>query len=319
MQQTQNIKKAFSLLEVIFVIVILGIVASIGSSVIVKVYESYIMQRSIHNASIKTELAINQLANRLVYRINTSVVARRPGQLGNASPGDIIPLNQVGPANANTHTILEWIGYDNDGFTTQNPPVWNGFTDLDASDFNQVTSTGSILNNEIALLNNLFPNLVSPALIFSGLDYRQDNLTGTIFSYSANCMYNTAGNGCIFPVNLLGVNLTFAGGGNRNAGDMIYTEFYKLAASAYAVVPNNAHQVTQDGANVWDLNLHFDYQPWENENYLSNQNNQSTLLRNVSVFRFTQEQNSVRLKICVIEAIGINTEISICKEKAVIR
>jgi len=63
-------KKAFSMLELVFVIAILGIVASISSSVIVQVYESYIMQRAVHNASIDTELAINQITNRLTYRID---------------------------------------------------------------------------------------------------------------------------------------------------------------------------------------------------------------------------------------------------------
>lgn len=313
MYNKTHARKAFSLLELIFVITILGIVASIGSSIVVKVYESYIMQRSIHNASIKTELAINQLANRLIYRIDTSVVARRPGNLNNAIPIDIVPLDNLQPAQANTHTILEWIGYDNDGFSTQNPPAWSGFTDLAASNFAQIRTTGSNLNAEIPILQNLFLNMQNPALIFATNDFRNT------IAYNAGCLYNTLGNGCIFPVNVNApTRLNFTAVGNRVAGDMIYSEFYKLAASAYAVVPmpQGAGNRTVNNTEVWDLILHFDYQPWEGENYLNGI--RSMLLHNVSVFRFTQEQNSVRIKLCTIETIGA-TDISICKEKAVIR
>ena len=63
-------KKGFTFVELIFVIIILGIISSIGSSAIVQTYQSYIMQRSVHSASINTELAINQLANRLTYRMD---------------------------------------------------------------------------------------------------------------------------------------------------------------------------------------------------------------------------------------------------------
>ena len=62
MRQTLKFKSAFSMIEVVFVIVVLGIVASIGSQIIVQVYESYIMQRAMHRTSIKTELAITQLS-----------------------------------------------------------------------------------------------------------------------------------------------------------------------------------------------------------------------------------------------------------------
>ncbi len=47
---------AFTMLELIMVIVILGIVSSIGSSLIAKTFESYIVQRALHKASMATEL-----------------------------------------------------------------------------------------------------------------------------------------------------------------------------------------------------------------------------------------------------------------------
>ena len=325
-------KNAFSMLELIFVIVILGIVASVGSSIIVKVYESYIIQRAVHNASLKTELAITQLANRLVYRIDTSVVARVPGSTGNATPADIVPLRNILPSQANTHRTLEWIAYDNDGFSTQGSrvtgvtPAWSGFTDLlhANTDGTNIVSTGSTLGTETIILANLFPNMVNPAIVFMAENY-QDTPVVPI-PYDAMCMYG-GGAGCIFPVTLAGNILTFTGVGNRTPGNMVYSEFYQLAGSAYAVVPVQTPAngedipnlgVTVNGTPVWDLTLHYDYQPWEGENHLTNVNNRSILLKKVSVFRFKQEENSVRIKICTTESIGTQ-DVSICKEKAIIR
>lgn len=313
-------KKGFTLLELTVVIVILGIVASIGSSVIAQVYESYIVQRSVHNASIKTELAINQLANRLTYRMNRSVLARVPGATGLA-PSDATPLSGISLANAQTHTALEWIGYENDGFSAQYPPTWSGFCDLNSSDFTKIVTRGSRLTSTSGtkpsaqeILNNLSRNSPVPAIQFIGpSQYRAGMNYGTI------CMYQSGTAGCMFPVTLTNNRtLTFKTSGNtgdRVSGQMIYSEFYQLAASAYAVVPEDSHKI--NGKNVWDLYLYSDYQPWNGGNYLKG--SRSLLAKNVSVFRFRDEVGSIRVKLCSIEQIGDADTISICKEKAVIR
>lgn len=301
-------KKGYTLLELIFVIVILGVVASITSSIIAKVYESYIMQRAVHRASLKSELAINQLANRLLYRVDKSMLARIPGQLG-MGPGQALALtdiNNITP-NRDSYSILEWIGYDNDGLSARSQPSWSGFCDLNASGYTNVVSTGSDLDFEQTVLTNILID-ARPALIFMGNTY---NNTGT--PYEASCMYNA--NGCIFPITLplSGNTITLSDDGNRTAGQMLYSEFYYLVASAYAVVP----VANPNGTS--NLILYYDYQPWLGENY---QNGQSSILaRNVSVFRFSQESNSIRIKLCTLEQTGEGNDstISICKEKAVIR
>ena len=101
---------------------------------------------------------------------------------------------------------------------------------------------------------------------------------------------------------------------------MIYTEFYKYALSAFAIVPWHKHHLTgSSGLEVWDLNLTYGYQPWEGESYKDGKS--SLLVRNVSVFRFIKETHNVRIKLCVVEKVGSGTDdhYSICKEKAVIR
>jgi len=66
-------RSALTMIELIFVIVILGIVSSIGAEIIANTYESYIIQRAEYRASMKTELALNQIANRLRYAIPGTV------------------------------------------------------------------------------------------------------------------------------------------------------------------------------------------------------------------------------------------------------
>ena len=304
--------RAFTLIEVVFAIVILGIVASLSSRMIVQVYQSYIMQKTVHNASIKTELAINQLANRLTYRIDRSMLARKPGQTGTATPGDVYPAGQVPIGNVNDYPILEWIGYDLDSLEAPATPAWNGYCDLVRSSYTSLITPGS----NVGQLSKFSYYGNSHAVVFAGnSDYR---MTPTPASghYQAQCMYQT--NGCIFPVTTAGTDrFDFVNGkGDRVAGDMRYTEFYRLAASAFAVVPDDApHQV--GNVDTWDLHLHYDYHPWDGENYLDGK--QSMLLRNVSVFRFRKEANSIRIKLCVVEPTAIGDQISICKEKAVIR
>jgi len=305
-------RQAFTMLELIFVIVILGIVASIGSSMIAQVYESYISQRAVHAASIKTELAINQLANRLAYRIDMSMLARIPATTGYASPANVYSIKDVPLANINQYRALEWIGYDNDSFSAANPPIWSGFVDLNASSFTSLITPGS----QLTLLKTIHDNIAggvanNPALIFMGAnDYKQGTPYGTL------CMYSN--NGCISPLDWPTVDhiLPFTPGvGARTNGDMYYSEMYQLVSSAYAVIPEVAPAV--NGVNVWNLKFYYNYQPWLGETYSDGDN--ATLLENVSVFRFKQEQNSIRIKLCVIEKIGSTSQISICKEKAVIR
>ena len=304
MQKTYTFKKAFTMLELVFVIAILGIVASIASSVIVQVYESYIMQRAVHNASIDTELAINQLTNRLTYRIDKSLLARVPGNTG-LTDTDALPVAEVAPGDLNKFTALEWIGYDNDTYAGYATPAWSGFCDLAASSYSSISTPGSKLSD----LGG-----GSPAIVFLGNhDYRTDG-----GSYSdRRCMYHD--DGCIFPVTVNSdTQLDFVSGdGNRTNGVMLYTEFYQLAKSANAVVPDNNHTI--NGIDTWDLNFYTDYQPWDNENYKDDANIKKTLIKDISVFRFKKEANSIRIKLCKVVPVGDSSQVTICKEKAVIR
>jgi len=100
-------KKAFSMIELIFVIVILGIVSSIAANIIAQVYESYIVQRAQYRATSKTELALTQIANRLRYAI--------PGTIGfRANKSSTFKF--ITDINSGNDKVLQWVSYDGDSF-----------------------------------------------------------------------------------------------------------------------------------------------------------------------------------------------------------
>ncbi len=89
-------------------------------------------------------------------------------------------------------------------------------------------------------------------------------------------------------------------------------EHYKLAWSAYAVVP-----VSIPNTTLYELRLYYNYQPWHGEEYTGA--TYATLLRNVSVFKFSESGGTVRLKLCAQQNIAGTKNVTICKEKAIIR
>lgn len=296
------VRKAFTMLELVMVMVVMGIVASIGAEIITALYESYMKTRAIERLQSQTELVLNQIANRLQYRIKDSVIARNDGNFT-----DFVALPNAG----NAYQILEWIGKDNESFLGEHNgasvvPGWSGFVDLDSNETvnPNIKTPGSRLdfaeNTILALSNNtvsLSTGTNNPALIFKGKD------TYDISQYG----WNSADGNYTHRVQRNGVDvLTFI---EANAPTEIF-EQYDLAWTAYAIVPQG------NNPDDFNLTLHFNYQPWENEDYRDV--NGTLLVEHVSTFRFTQIGDTIRLKLCISDANRSGTfDFAFCKEKVV--
>lgn len=321
MKNTKN-KKGFSLLELIFVIVILGIVSSVGSTLIAKLYENYLTQRAMHRVTLKTELAINQIANRLTHRIAKSVITRR-------SNGTYTELANMLFNSTNTdRAVLEWIGYDNDSFSAQRVPGWSGYCDTTATIAPNVSTPGSNLGFTTTVATNLAGGAMPPlAALFS---LTQD---GNNFNPNANCYGYDGNTSCIHQVAIAN-NTTLLTNRLSGAANTHITRQYKLAWSAYAIVAVNRDALyndTRGGAiladnqgtpDSFDLELRYNYQPWAGTQFNDANTNRSTLIRNVTSFKYSELGGTLRLKLCATERIGdINTttNVSVCKEKVVMR
>jgi prepilin-type N-terminal cleavage/methylation domain-containing protein len=144
-------RNAFSMVELIFVIVVLGIVASLGSEMIAKVYKSYILQRAQHRAELKTELAALQIANRLASAIPGTVVRKDATGSALGGSGTVEGLGDPMSLGSESYSVLQWVGADQDSFNaigsaTDRLPGWSGFVDLNSSDSTHLDSKGSKLS-----------------------------------------------------------------------------------------------------------------------------------------------------------------------------
>jgi len=320
-------KKAFSLIEVLFVLVILGIVSSISSQIIVQVYENYITQKALYNTTTKTELVANQIVNRLAYVIDETTIAKDPSQTVFTKATENINwirLKNI-PETDNNFTTVEWIGYDNDSFTAGSIPYWSGVANYETASKNSLISPASRLTMVTTIMNNLSNGKVKadggvsdnlPALLF--IQKSKQYADGKEYEPACMGLIDETNLSCIFRVSIVDdTNISFP-----DAKPKIVTERYKLAWSAYALVPedpdgdSDGDGIDDDG--LYDLVLYSNYQPWNGENY-KDDGTRHILIRNVSVFKFTENGGVIQLKLCASENIGENFNISSCKEKAIIR
>jgi len=144
MKQYKN-RAAFTLIEIIMVIVILGVVSMIGTDIIARMYQGYLHSQIVNDLQQKTELALDQIAKRLKYRIKATAVTK--------DANNSLIFKRLSNDTNNTYNMLEWIGYDNDGLlgdwnNTAVMPGWSGFVDLYASETNasQISTKGSRLD-----------------------------------------------------------------------------------------------------------------------------------------------------------------------------
>jgi prepilin-type N-terminal cleavage/methylation domain-containing protein len=300
-------KKAFTFIEMIFVIVIMGILAKFGSEIFRNVYLNYTLSTTNNKLQTETESAIEQIANRLQYRIKNSVIARD-------STGPITDFKALPSAlSTDNFNVLEWVGYDIDGWLgddTNTTPTWSGFIDVDdfvnanlntlvspASDF----SAGGRVDTLIQALST--STIEDAAIFFTGAntDTRTDYGWDTTYAYDQN---DTAAH----RIRAAGtINRIEPTAGDDFTGVDVY-EQYQLAWTAYAL------ELATDG----NLTLYYNYQPWRGEAHTSG--SFALLMQNVTTFKFQGVGDIIKLQVCVGDE-DITGEgdggYSICKEKAI--
>ncbi len=295
---SQAKRSGFTMMELIFVIVIMGLLSKFGVEFMAQAYKGYIYSKINNSLQNESATAVEFIAKRLSYRIKDSVIARKADGT----------FTGVQNASGNTYTTLEWVGIDIDNLRGDRLPNWSGIIDLDAGNATNIRSLGTNTNTVNTLINTLSygtSDINDTALYFIGSNsdvntsYGWDGVALTSQTTAATHPVQTTANVTDFNSSIAGV--TFAG--------VDVYEYYKLAWTAYAL------ELAPDG----NLTLHYNYQPWNGQdtNVTNTPNLQSQLLmQNVSTFQFRSIGDLLKIQVCVKSKLT-GEEYSICKEKTI--
>lgn len=301
-------RTAFTLIELIFVIVIMGILSKFGVEFLMQAYNTFIYSKINHELQSRSELAVQTIANRLQYRIPQSTIKR----IQSTNYFTLASNPPEAGINPDDYNILEWIGYDIDGFRggSNGKPLWSGVIDLndtlttDAKLFSPDTNTTAI-NSLIDALSD--STIANAALFFNSADYDEDG-----FGWNGGAALNNHTR-AMHPVNALSANeFSSSIAGVDFSGMRVYNRYF-LAWTAYAVVHDEAN------AQLW---LYYDYQPWQGEKYNDFPNNnvkRSLLMDNVDTFRIRPSPDGTLFNIivCVENNLTVEGTHSLCKEKVI--
>lgn len=288
-------RAAFTLLELVFVIVIMGILAKFGVELLSQAYTSFIFSSVDNKLQSQSAAAVETIASRLQYRIKDSVIARE-------ADDDFFGLAGYSDDNA---TILEWVANDIDGFrgNTAVLPHWSGIVDIDLSSSTTLVSPGTDtveLNTLIGVLSGGGSGIDDAAIYFVGSDSDINNYGwngAALADHNTSVMHpidDVAGQPNQFVSGIAGVDFS----------NVDVYEYYQLAWTANAVVHTPA-----DG----NLTLYYDYQPWEGESYTDGKS--AVIMEDVDTFRFRAVGSIIKIQVCV--KTDLVEDYSLCKEKTV--
>ncbi|WP_345969757.1 MULTISPECIES: prepilin-type N-terminal cleavage/methylation domain-containing protein [Sulfurimonas] len=224
-----RLRRAFTMIELVFVIVIMGILAKFGVEIFLQIYESYTRTTIAASLLSKSEAAVSQIANRLTYRVKDSIIA------SSGAAASFVPLSSV----TGNETVFEWIGLDSDGWDNGD---FSGIIDLNDGNttYTQLHSPGTAT----------LP--ANGALLFIGSKVNVQNSFGW---HDTNVSANSHQDLYVYD-GVASQNINFTTN-PFSAGDEIF-EFYHVADSAYALVLDTVNH---------KLYLHQNYQPWQAEIY----------------------------------------------------
>ena len=308
-------KRAFTLLELVVVIVVLGIIAMMSFNAIMNIYSNYFQTRTVNELETQTEIALEQISKRLEHRIKPSVIARK-------TDGAFLALNDSGVNLNAEYEILEFIPYAYEIFNdvpsgSNKAGRYSGYVDLaKSSPATGLISPGSNFSTEVVeTIKDLTCREDTNATC---VDFtKKDGGVVAIFSdvyYNVQDSFGYKGDITKLDIAKVGVKSTdgdtleISGFANKQI-----SEQYHLAYTANAIVPEQSADPKDAANGVFDLNLYYDYCPWMGEKYKPN-GEKATLAKNVTRFVFTEKNGVIVLKLCMRAK---NSEITICKSKAV--
>ncbi len=314
-------KKAFTMVEIIVVIVIMGIL-SMGTLISIKhLYTRAAKTNAITSFSANSEILLNQISSLLYDRVPMSAIGYDAKSSNFKSIYDI----------DNNFTVLEWIGVASEALKARD---YSGFIDMDASDRDTNTTVSydvnkSDLNTTEFKKFGISYTYANPndanvtALIFAGsFD------SGVLSSKDFNSSFGWHGNkhDIIYDITKIeDDNITLA-----TRPKEIYEKYY-LVDSAYAVARGKDVNIstcrTKTRADTDDtLYLFYNYRPWKNETFCADlietngtrDGNVTILAQNVTAFKAGLINDSIYFDVTLSKKIiGNDNNVTISKQKVV--
>ena len=312
-------KRAFTLLELVVVIVVLGIIAMMSFNAIMNIYSNYFQTKTVNELETQTEIALEQISKRLEHRIKPSVIARK-------TDGAFLALNDNRVNLDAKYEILEFIPYAyeifNDVPSDNKAGRYSGYADLaNSSPATGLISPGSnFTTGVVETIKDL--TCKDDTRNSKCVDFK--NKDGGVVAIFSDVYYNVQDSfgykGDITKLDIAKVGVK-DGQSGLNGNTLEISGFdgkqisgqYHLAYTANAIVPEQSADPKDTANGVFDLNLYYDYRPWMGEKYKPN-GEKATLAKNVTRFVFTEKNGVIVLKLCMRAK---NSEITICKSKAV--
>lgn len=332
-------KSAFTLIELVFVIVVLGIISMFGADLYTKIYRSYVHVRAVNQLENRTQNALILITNRLENRIKSSTIGREIGDSDDTK--NFVPISDL---NDPKYDVLEWVGQSVETRNINNiKPGWSGFMSMyqlrDSTWTRDADNAGYIANTQtpfsMVSLGSHFPQVSQIVKNLRATKYgKPSNNAGVAVIFrivtndasptSVNIGYGYDGEFAVNGSNrvLVAIGTPSTTGVGSISGETIaiaqypanpnndnnqeFSEQYYLAHTAYAIVPTDVERYTKDNAGNlsknFNLVLRYNYRPWSNikEDTRSFRNARSALLaEDVSLFRFKNDNGSVALKLCM--------------------
>ena len=325
------VKKTFTLIEIIFVIVILGLI-SVGSfKAIEMLYQRYYQVNTITKFSILSQTLLDEVSTILYYRIPLTAIGYDP------QSGDFKKLEDI---DDEKYKIFEWISeaYDSKkhfGFDIKTG--YTGFIDLEASNRDTFTLVAKDFN--ITDINDTENNISNThidlnqtvAIIFAGnldLGVESDN-------YKDDYGWHGHEHNKTYLINRFkqvgnDANLTME---NEIEGNRIYAKYY-LANSAWGIargvdIDQNSNCITALNLKNSEINntlfLFYNYRPWKKETFcadpnttnVSTEGNVSILAKDITAFKVKAVDYHIELKVQFSKSMykGSDKNITITKQK----
>lgn len=332
-------KRGFTLIELVFVIVVLGIISMFGADLYTKIYKSYVHVRAVNQLEARTQNAMMLITNRLEDRIKSSTIGRE------LQTNEFVPISDLTDPK---YDILEWIGQSVETRNiNQRNPGWSGFmsmsqlrdstwkADADKGDAGYIADTRAAFNmvslgsnfpqvarivgnlrattynrpstnTQVAVIFRVVTNDASPTSVNIGFGYdravRADGRNRVLIAVGTP---SDAGSGSMEGETIAINQYPF---NPNNANSQEFSEQYYIAHSAYAIVPANVVTYTKDNAGNlsknFNLLLKYNYRPWSTvagdaHSYNNNNTGSALLAEDVSLFRFKDDNGAVALKLCM--------------------